>query len=309
MACGHGWREIGAIPPSAKESKEQMSARPGLVWRAWSSDGVATATNPRCAARVPFQKKVAQPGDRCTRTRPNITPSYAKGVPPASQSAALMGESRGVCGEIDILQLGQTKPKMPNQRRSKVGISPRRRSSASQAFSARACHLIERHILQLAHRPQTLWTDRAKCLTPFNMGTPFKMARPADENLPEVVEVQYRPAANPDNFPEVVPDTSPEFAQQRYYTETDKYPAYYDTAPKLPYEQPVPGMPSPEHYHQPWTGSEHPGSAMISPNSSLLYRGNRSVRVPTTSKPLSGARRRRRSASAASANASSSSLR
>jgi hypothetical protein len=106
------------------------------------------------------------------------------------------------------------------------------------------------------------------------MGTPFKMARPADENLPEVVEVRHRPAANPDNFPEVVPDTSPEFAQQRrYYTETDKYPAYYDTAPKLPYEPPYPGMPSPEqHYHQPWTGGEHPGSAMISPNSSLPWQ-------------------------------------
>jgi hypothetical protein len=106
------------------------------------------------------------------------------------------------------------------------------------------------------------------------MGMPFKMARPADEDLPEVVDVHHRPAANPDNFPEVVPDTSPEFAQQRrYYTETDKYPAYYDTAPKLPYEPPYPGMPSPEqHYHQPWTGGEHPGSAMISPNSSLPWQ-------------------------------------
>jgi hypothetical protein len=105
------------------------------------------------------------------------------------------------------------------------------------------------------------------------MGTPFKMARPADENLPEVVEVHHRPAANPNNYPEVVPDTSPEFTQQRYYIETDKYPAYYDTAPKLPYEQPYPAMPSPEqHYHQPWTGGEHPGSAMISPNSSLPWQ-------------------------------------
>jgi hypothetical protein len=51
--------------------------------------------NPRCAARGRFQKKVARPGDHCAQIRPNIVPSYAKGLSPASQPAALLGETRG----------------------------------------------------------------------------------------------------------------------------------------------------------------------------------------------------------------------
>jgi hypothetical protein len=60
--------------------------------------------------------------------------------------------------------------------------------------------------------------------------------------------------------------------------ETDKIPAYYDNAPKYPYEQPTLspkptlGMQSPgQRYQQLWDGGEHPVSAM-SPNSSLPWQ-------------------------------------
>lgn len=97
------------------------------------------------------------------------------------------------------------------------------------------------------------------------------MGRPADENLPEVVQHQPSPQAQA-VLPEVVPDSSPEAAQQRYFMESDKYPAYYDTAPKLPHEG---GYLAPgQQYDQPppgWTGTEHSVSA-ISPNSSLPWQ-------------------------------------
>jgi len=96
------------------------------------------------------------------------------------------------------------------------------------------------------------------------------MGLPADENLPEVVQHQPSPQDHR-VLPEVVPDSSPEAAQQRYFMETDKYPAYYDTAPKLPHED---GFLAPgQQYHQPqgWTGTEQSVSA-ISPNSSLPWQ-------------------------------------
>ncbi len=101
-----------------------------------------------------------------------------------------------------------------------------------------------------------------------------KMGRPADENLPEVVP--YQPVPQHEAvLPEVVPDSSPEAAQQRYFMETDKYPAYYDTAPKLLHEEAVPpgyysNSPGQQH-QQPWTGAEHSVSA-ISPNSSVPWQ-------------------------------------
>jgi hypothetical protein len=72
----------------------------------------------------------------------------------------------------------------------------------------------------------------------------------------------------------VVPDSSPEAAQgQPYYMESDKYPAYYDTAPKLPHETPSPGMLTPgQQYQQPWTGSDAATVSAISPNSSVPWQ-------------------------------------
>ncbi|EAQ91652.1 predicted protein [Chaetomium globosum CBS 148.51] len=107
---------------------------------------------------------------------------------------------------------------------------------------------------------------------PFEMG-----GRPADENLPEAVQhpQPQPPMASATPLPEVVPDSSPEFAQPRHYMETDKYPVYYDAAPKFPHEPQTPGMqgmPSPGHQsHQPWTDAEHSVS-MMSPNSSLPWQ-------------------------------------
>ncbi|KAK3903582.1 hypothetical protein C8A05DRAFT_32685 [Staphylotrichum tortipilum] len=96
--------------------------------------------------------------------------------------------------------------------------------------------------------------------------------RPADENLPEVV---WHPPPTPRGeqvLPEVVPDSSPEAAQQRYFAETDKYPAYYDNAPKLPHD----GTYSPgQEYYQPqqrWVGAEGQFVSAISPNSSVPWQ-------------------------------------
>ncbi|KAL2134013.1 hypothetical protein VTI74DRAFT_1218 [Chaetomium olivicolor] len=93
------------------------------------------------------------------------------------------------------------------------------------------------------------------------------MGRQADEHLPEVVPHQPQPSP----LPEVMPDSSPEAAQQRFYMETDKYPAYYDTAPKMPHEQPPPGMSPQSQYQQQWVGPGDPVSA-ISPNSSVPWQ-------------------------------------
>ncbi|KAL1839366.1 hypothetical protein VTJ49DRAFT_1601 [Mycothermus thermophilus] len=114
------------------------------------------------------------------------------------------------------------------------------------------------------------------------------MGRLADEHLPEVVPGQQPPpqqqyyyqqqqqpqglspaetASSP--LPQVVPDSSPEFAEQRFYNETDKIPAYYDTAPKLPYEQPIP-TPSDQQQQQ---QQYQPGVfSAISPNSSVPWQ-------------------------------------
>ncbi|KAK3291116.1 uncharacterized protein B0H64DRAFT_42703 [Chaetomium fimeti] len=106
------------------------------------------------------------------------------------------------------------------------------------------------------------------------------MGRPQapDEGLPEVVQNRPTPVPNPhgDHLPEVVPDSSPEAAQgQRYFMETDKYPAQYDTAPKLLHEEPTtPGTSPGQQYQQPWgpgsVGGDHSVSA-LSPNSSVPW--------------------------------------
>ncbi|KAK4119057.1 hypothetical protein N657DRAFT_684741 [Parathielavia appendiculata] len=91
---------------------------------------------------------------------------------------------------------------------------------------------------------------------------------PADEHLPEVVPHQPQPAP----FPEVVPDSSPEAAEgQRYYMPSDKYPAYYDTAPKLPHEEPSMGHIGQDPYQQPWPETD-PTVSAISPNSSVPWQ-------------------------------------
>ena len=141
---------------------------------------------------------------------------------------------------------------------------------------------IPRIWIQLAFGPQTTRTDRESVLTLLEMGKPpFEMGgRPADENLPEAVQhpQPQPPMASATPLPEVVPDSSPEFAQPRHYMETDKYPVYYDAAPKFPHEPQTPGMqgmPSPGHQshqsHQPWTDAEHSVS-MMSPDSSLPWQ-------------------------------------
>jgi hypothetical protein len=93
---------------------------------------------------------------------------------------------------------------------------------------------------------------------------------PADENLPEVVPHQPQPTP----LPEVVPDSSPEAAQgQPYYMESDKYPANYDTAPKLLQETPSPGILTPgQQYQQPWTGSDAATVSALSPNSEVPWQ-------------------------------------
>lgn len=107
------------------------------------------------------------------------------------------------------------------------------------------------------------------------------MGRPQaqDENLPEVVENRPYLTPNPhgDHLPEVVPDSSPEAAQQRYYTETDKYPAQYDTAPKLLHEEPLtPEMSPMQQYRQPWgpasiVGGDYHSVSALSPNSAVPW--------------------------------------
>ncbi|KAL2018430.1 hypothetical protein VTK56DRAFT_849 [Thermocarpiscus australiensis] len=91
------------------------------------------------------------------------------------------------------------------------------------------------------------------------------MGRPEDENLPEVVPNQPAP------LPEVVPDSSPEAvaAQQRFFVEQGKYPAYFDNAPKLPHEQDTQGQYG--AYGQQWAGTGDPASA-VSPNSSVPWQ-------------------------------------
>ncbi|KAL2264334.1 hypothetical protein VTK26DRAFT_6577 [Humicola hyalothermophila] len=117
------------------------------------------------------------------------------------------------------------------------------------------------------------------------------MGRPADENLPEVV--QNHPPYHPPTamyqqqpYPEVVPDSSPEAytGNPPYYAQQqEKYPAYYDNAPKLPHDpyspvskvshpavpgmQQIPGSP----YHAPPSVSGDPVSA-FSPNSSVPWQ-------------------------------------
>jgi len=107
------------------------------------------------------------------------------------------------------------------------------------------------------------------------------MGRPQapDENLPEVAENRPYLAPNPhgDHLPEVVPDSSPEAAQQRYYMETDKYPAQYDTAPKLLHEEPLtPEMSPMQQYRQPWgpasiVGGDYHSVSALSPNSAVPW--------------------------------------
>lgn len=51
-----------------------------------------------------------------------------------------------------------------------------------------------------------------------------------------------------------------------FHMETEKYPAYYDTTPKMPHE---PGVSPQSQYQQPWTG---PGAvSAISPNSAAPW--------------------------------------
>jgi len=85
------------------------------------------------------------------------------------------------------------------------------------------------------------------------MATPYPYQpspnRPADENLPEVAPAEYRTDGT--NLPEVVPNTPQQPGSQPYhplhgyYSPQDKYPAYFDDAPKLPKEDgPIgPGQP------------------------------------------------------------------
>jgi hypothetical protein len=102
------------------------------------------------------------------------------------------------------------------------------------------------------------------------MGMPFKMGgHQADENLPEVV--QQPPMASSTPLPEVVPDSSPESAQQQYM-ERDKILVHYDMAPKFPHEPQTPGMRSLSYQNQqPWTDAEHSVS-MMSPDSSVPWQ-------------------------------------
>lgn len=146
-------------------------------------------------------------------------------------------------------------------------------------------------------RTSNIWEQSAlNCIAPQQptrstpltaAGAIITMGRLADEHLPEVVPGQQQPpqqyyyyqpqtpqgispeetSASP--LPQVVPDSSPELAQQRYYIESDKIPAYYDTAPKLPYEPiptPVDQQQQQQQYYQPGMVSA------ISPNSSVPWQ-------------------------------------
>ncbi|KAK4097718.1 hypothetical protein N658DRAFT_433387 [Parathielavia hyrcaniae] len=52
---------------------------------------------------------------------------------------------------------------------------------------------------------------------------------------------------------------------------SDKYPAYYDTAPKLPHEEPSMAHIGQDPYQQPWLGTD-PAFSAISPNSSVPWQ-------------------------------------
>jgi hypothetical protein len=55
--------------------------------------------------------------------------------------------------------------------------------------------------------------------------------------------------------------------------ESDKYPANYDTAPKLLQETPSPGILTPgQQYQQPWTGSDAATVSALSPNSEVPWQ-------------------------------------
>ncbi|GAB1315349.1 Plasma membrane fusion protein prm-1 [Madurella fahalii] len=95
------------------------------------------------------------------------------------------------------------------------------------------------------------------------------MGRPADEHLPEVVPNQP-PVEYP--LPEVVADPLPEAGQPQYYVQQDKYPAYYDNAPKLPHEQPIVGTGMGLQAHdQQWAPAGY-GVSAVSPNSSVPWQ-------------------------------------
>ena len=76
--------------------------------------------------------------------------------------------------------------------------------------------------------------------------------RAADENLPEVAPAEYRTDGT--NLPEVVPNTpqqpgvQPYYPPHGYYSPQDKYPAYFDDAPKLPKEDNPVGLEQPPVY-------------------------------------------------------------
>lgn len=99
------------------------------------------------------------------------------------------------------------------------------------------------------------------------------MGRPADEHLPEVVSNHPPPEFS---LPEVAPDPSPEAGHPQYYIQHDKYPAYYDHAPKLPHEQPAAGMGTGmgmglQSHDQQWAGAGD-GVSTLSPNSSVPWQ-------------------------------------
>ena len=98
------------------------------------------------------------------------------------------------------------------------------------------------------------------------------MGLPPDEYLPEVVPQPSTPYP----YPEVVPDSSPEAAQQRFYTESDKYkyPVCYDDAPKQFYEGPPPAAQhSGQQHYRPWTGAENLGGvSALSPGDSVPWQ-------------------------------------
>lgn len=93
----------------------------------------------------------------------------------------------------------------------------------------------------------------------------------ADENLPEVVPHQPQPVSS---LPEVVPDTSPEVGEQPYHFHHDKYPAYYDDAPKLPHEQQPAAAPGAglQPQDQQWAGAGSAVVSAVSPDGSVPWQ-------------------------------------
>lgn len=109
----------------------------------------------------------------------------------------------------------------------------------------------------------------------------LNMGRPADENLPEVLPNHPTAAIYSQHpLPEVVPDSSPEaFAGHPPHYSQEKYPAFYDDAPKLPHDPSSPGAygthgmpysPGQSPYNYPSTPGD-PVSA-FSPNSSVPWQ-------------------------------------